>query len=347
MIQEMKILDFITYLSTGGAEMMLYRLLSRTDRTAFQSEVISLTDIGPVGKKIQDLGIPVLALGMGRHKPNPFYLLKLVWWMRKIKPDMIQTWMYHADLIGGLAAKLAGGIPVTWNIRHGSFDGQWIKTSTIRTAKICALLSKWLPSKIVCCAEASRKVHVQLGYAAEKMVFIPNGFDLETYHPSPVSRQNIRRILGIDETAIVIGLVGRFHAQKDHHSFIAAARLLLAERPNVRFVLCGEGIHPKNPRLTHWIEEASIEHSVYLLGHRDDIPELTSAFDIASSSSSFGEGFPTVIGEAMASGKGDIPEAKRNWVFARVVLDDRPLTLEGKRLAVGNYGVALWPNLDG
>lgn len=110
---------------------MLYKLLSRMDRRSFQAEVVSLTDIGPVGRKMQALGVPVRALGMRRGIPSPLGVLRLARWLRHHPPDVIQTWMYHADLVGGLAAKLAGGILVAWNVRHTNLDPTGNKRSTI------------------------------------------------------------------------------------------------------------------------------------------------------------------------------------------------------------------------
>lgn len=298
----MKILHVITDLSTGGAEMMLYRLLSNIERNKFQSEVVSLTDIGPLGKKIQKLGITVGALGMQRGVPNPLQVIKLARWMRKSRPDLVQTWMYHADLIGGIAAKLAGRVPVVWNIRHGTFDYQIDKFSTILTAKVCAALSSRLPQQIVCCAKASEKIHVKIGYPQEKITVIPNGIDLDTYRPIPSLKQKIRDDLGIPHDAFVIGLVGRFHPQKDHRNFLDAASIFSKQIPHAYFLICGNQINWENAQLVSWIREASLENRIQLLNEQEDIPAIYNACDIACSSSSYGEGFPTVVGEAMACG---------------------------------------------
>ena len=133
----MKIIHIITGLSTGGAEMMLYKLLSQMNGDEFNSEVISLTDAGPVADKIRMLGIPIYALGMKRGKPNPGALIKLSTLLRKKNPDLVQTWLYHSDLIGGLAAKLAGNIRTFWSIRQSNIDVDSNKKSTIWTAKAC------------------------------------------------------------------------------------------------------------------------------------------------------------------------------------------------------------------
>lgn len=298
----MKIIHVITGLSTGGAEMMLYKLVSQMDQDKFDIQVISLTDIGLIGKRIQALGIPVEALGMKRGIPDPGMIFKLSYRLRRSKSDVIQTWMYHADLIGGLAAKLVGNIPVAWGIRHSNLDSEGSKRTTIWTAKICALFSRWLSVKIICCSEASRRIHAALGYDSGRMVVIPNGFDLSFFKPDLEGRTVVRQELGISEDTMLIGMVGRFDPQKDHLNFIRAAALLQKEIPNVQFLLCGDGITLENYQLSSWVEDTGLSESFHLLGRRIDIPQIMTALDIASSSSSYGEGFPNVVGEAMACG---------------------------------------------
>ena len=280
---------------------MLYKLVSKMDWDKFEIQVISLTDIGPIGKKIEDLGIPVSALGMRKGIPNPVAIFTLARWLRRTKPDLVQTWMYHSDLIGGLAAKLAGSIPVVWGIRHSNLDPEGNKRATIWTAKTCALFSRWLPTKIVCCSEASRRVHTALGYDPDRMVVIPNGFDLNLFKPDLEGVALVRQELGISEDTILIGMVGRFDPQKDHRNFIKAAALQQKKIRNVQFLLCGDDIRWENQKLSRWIDGAGLHGYFHLLGRRNDIPRIMTTLDIASSSS-YGEGFPNVVGEAMACG---------------------------------------------
>jgi glycosyltransferase involved in cell wall biosynthesis len=299
----LSVLYVITGLFGGGAELMLYRLLSRLDRTRFTPQVVSLLDHGPVSRKIQALGIPVRSLGIKRGIPNPAVVLRLAGWLRQDPPDMMQTWMYHADLVGGLAARLVGNIPVAWGIRHSDLSSETSSRLTHLTVKTCALLSHWLPDRIVCCSEASRQVHTALGYAAEKMLVIPNGFDVETFRPNSGARASVRKGLAISEDAPIIGMVARFDPQKDHRTFIRAAQLLHRDRPDAYFLLCGNEMTWENQELAQWIDEAGLRTRCHLLGRRDDdIPNLTAALDIASLSSAYGEGFPNVVSEAMSCG---------------------------------------------
>jgi glycosyltransferase involved in cell wall biosynthesis len=144
-------------------------------------------------------------------------------------------------------------------------------------------------------------VHEALGYAADKMQVIPNGFDLELYCPNSAAACAVRKEMGIPRDSVIIGLVARFDPLKDHKTFVAAAARLRSSVGGVHFVLCGEGVTWKNKQLCTWIEEHALGDCFHLLGRRADIPRLTAALDIASSSSR-GEGFANVIGEAMACG---------------------------------------------
>lgn len=293
-----KIIHLITGLNTGGAEMMLYKLLSRINHNKFDIYVISLMDVGPIGKKIKELGIPVMGLGMKRGVPNPYFLFKLTKVLRSKKPHILQTWMYHSDLIGFLAGRIAGIKRIVWNIRHSNLDPCSNKHLTLKIAQMCAILSRFV-NKIICCSESSFKAHNKIGYMSEKMVVIPNGFDLDKFSPNDSAKSSLRAMLSIPKSHFIVGMVARWDPLKDHYTFIRAAKFVINSLPNVHFVLCGDLITQKNEKLLSWIKEQELEDHFHLLGRRDDIERIMPAFDLLVSSSK-GEAFPNVLGEAMA-----------------------------------------------
>jgi glycosyltransferase involved in cell wall biosynthesis len=290
----------ITGLNTGGAETMLLHLLGSIDRSKFPSRVISLTNIGSVGNQIAAMGIPVFAGKMKTSAPSSMAFFNIVDEIRKNSPGVVQTWMYHADLIGGLAAKFAGNPPVVWGIHNSTLDPQKSKISTRFVVRINAFLSGLVPKKIIVCSQAARLVHLQAGYCRDRMVFVPNGFDLSVFKPNPQARLAIRRELGIDESCWVTGMAARFDPQKDYATFFGAAAELMEKFTNLHIVLCGDGISQENTDLMKLVFPLNAQNRIHLLGRRSDMPDVLASWDVAVLSSSFGEAFPLVIGEAMA-----------------------------------------------
>ena len=293
-----KVLHIITGLSVGGAELMLFRLIQRMDKDKYLNEVISLTDLGDVGKKLEDEGIKVKVLNIGANITTLLAPLRLARWIKETNPHLVQTWMYHADLLGGVAAKILG-IPVLWNIRQSSLEKDSCKFTTRMVARISAALSNSIPKYIVSCSEHARLIHEALGYKSKKMIVVPNGFDVQKFHPDAQARMSVMQELDLPKGSIIVGLVARFDDLKDHQTFIKAAGFVAKKFNNVHFVLCGYGIDVANEQLKAWIDAADIGSRSHLLGQRTDIPRLTAAFDVTASASK-GEGFSNTIGESMS-----------------------------------------------
>jgi glycosyltransferase involved in cell wall biosynthesis len=298
--RSIRVTQVITGLELGGAETMLLRLLGTLDRRRFAPEVISLRGLEVVGPRIQALGVPVHSVGMTGPVPSGRSLGRLSTVMRRASPDLVHTWMYHADLLGGLVARLVCRVPVIWALHNSNLDPRQVKASTRLTVRLNALLSRWVPARIVSCSKAAAEVHLALGYPRGKLLIIPNGFDLTALRPDPAARASVRAELGLPLDAVLVGTFARFHPQKDHYNFCRAAGLIAARHGNVHFVLAGGGIDTGNRRLVGWISESGAANRFHLLGARDDVPRLTAALDLAVMASSFGEAFPLVIGEAMA-----------------------------------------------
>lgn len=278
---------------------MLFKLLQRLDRTQFEPLVISLTNQGEIGPRIEALGISVHALGMKPGFPNPLKFFKLVKLLRQIQPDVVHTWMYHADLFGGLAARLANIRAVAWCLRNSDLSKSRSKKSTRLVVWASAHVSSWLPLRILSCSRRARDIHIEAGYDAAKMDLIPNGFDLEFFVPSVDCRLSVRKELGLDGDVLLVGLIGRYDPQKNHLGFVEAASRVHKELPEAHFVLAGTGVDNDNTKLMQSIAEVGLQQQFHLLGRREDIPRLMAALDVLASPS-FGEAFPNVLGEAMA-----------------------------------------------
>jgi glycosyltransferase involved in cell wall biosynthesis len=342
--RQIHITHIITGLNVGGAEMMLLKLLWAVDLEKYPSRVISLTDNGVLGTRIESLGIPVTAMGM---KPGRFSYRDIKQLSQEIKeqnPDVIQTWMYHADFIGGWAAKRAGVKGIAWNIRNSTLDVRKSKASTLAIVGMCALLSHYVPRRIVVCSQSASRVHQKIGYSANKMVVIPNGFDLDTFKPDPAAGTAFRRTLNLTGYTPVVGLAARFDEQKDHQTFIRSAAIVLKSSPQTHFLLCGDRITEDNQKLLQWVKETGFPANFHLLDRQSDIQTFHAACDVSVSSSAYGESFSNVLGEAMACG---IPCVATNVGGAEEVLGDTGIIVpprDPEALAKGIVKILTLPN---
>ncbi len=281
--------------------MMLYKVISRL-APEFVPNVISLTKLGVVGEQIRALGVPVDCLEMQSAFEFPSVLWKLAQKIRQIQPDLVSTWLYHADFLGGIAAKFARAPAIAWNIRTSELQAGQASWATRQLVKLCALISKYIPDVIICCSEVARKIHIQKGYDPRHFVIIPNGFDLARFRPDSSAKLEIRKEFNIPQGSPLVGMIARFDPQKNHKGFLDAAAILHRRFPGVYFLLVGHGIDAANHELVDWIRTAGIEDVTRLAGLRQDIPKIAAALDISVLTSTWGEAFPNVVGEAMACG---------------------------------------------
>ena len=292
-----KILHLISTTNVGGAEQNLLRLISSMDKDCFHSMVVSMTDIGPVGKEIIENGFPVHALNMKKGLPDPRGISRLKKLVSHYQPDIIQCWMYHANLFGLLFSYKRN---LVWNIRCSDMDLSRYGFVYKYTVKAGAIFSK-IPDVVIANSFAGKAFHEGLGYRSRRWEVIPNGFDTGLFKPDAKVRSRIRLELVIPQDAPVIGLIARLDPMKDHPTFFHAANLLLENHPSVHFVLAGQDITAHNPELYRLIGDHRYSGQFHLLGQRLDIPQVLNALDIATSSS-LSEGLPNTIGEAMATG---------------------------------------------
>lgn len=298
---KIKLLHVINSFEYGGAEAMLCSLLARADRQRFEPSVVSLIDDLRVAGGIVERGTPLTVLGMKPGVPDPRGVWRLARLIRRLRPHVVQTWMDHSNLIGGLAARLSARVPLVWGVHHSNHIPALTKRSTLVTVAACARLSRQLPARIVCCSDSARAAYARLGFAAERMTVIPNGFDTDAFQPSAEARLDVRRELGVAPETPLVGLVARFDPFKDHANFLRAAALVAHRLPPVRFLLCGDRVDSGNAPLSAQITALGLEERCHLLGPRRDVPRLHAALDLLVSSSA-SEAFPLAVGEAMACG---------------------------------------------
>lgn len=291
-----RILHVISGLGVGGAEMTLYRLVLHSRGSAYHHRVVSLTPGDGMRSRFLEAGVAPEFFDFKRAPLREF--LRLMALIRQYRPDIVQTWMYHADLFGGLAARMAGIRHVIWGIRTTNAAAGGSRSIAL-VRKICAYLSRRVPCAIVCAAQAARRAHIEAGYDEKRMRVIPNGFDMSSFAVCEERRKALRAQCGFTDAHVVVGSVGRFNRAKDQENFVRAAGLLSRMNEHVRFLMVGRGINRDNPVLAQWIRASGCGERFVLLDERKDVPVCLSAMDVFCLSSRT-EGFPNVVAEAMA-----------------------------------------------
>ena len=294
------VVHLITDLDTGGSETALVNLVSRLDSGRFANTVISLTDRGRHGAALDRLGVPVTELHMKPSRPGPMALWRLRQALRRARPDILQTWLFHADFLGLLAGRAAGIKRICWNIRSAELRSSDHSASLFFLLRILAQLSS-LPVAVVVNSQAGRSAHEALGYHPRRWELIPNGIDVDAFMPSDERRKRWRQTNGIAQDTPVVGLVARYHPMKDHATFLEAAGAVAASLPDVHFVLAGRGVDPNNVTLVDAVARHELAGRISLCGEVTDTAALFCALDVAVSAS-YSEAFPNVVGEAMACG---------------------------------------------
>lgn len=312
----MKVLHLITGLQPGGAEHMLYRLVGGMDRTRFQSVVVSVTEGGTVAGLIEAAGSPVISLNLRRGIPDPRALIRLFAVLRKEKPVVVQTWLYHADLLGLIARITPAAL--LWNIRCSNMDMRDYSRMSRVVISAGARASRF-PDAVIVNSMAGLRWHESLGYRPPRWVYIPNGVDTETFKPDASVRRQVREELGVGAEVPLVGMIARFDPMKDHPTFFAAAKIVAGARPDVRFVLAGDGITAENRVISTELFRLGIGDRTHLLGYRSDAARIMAGLDVLVLSSAYGEGFPNVVAEAMACG---VPPVATDVGDSREIIGD-------------------------
>jgi glycosyltransferase involved in cell wall biosynthesis len=295
-----KVLHVITALRRGGAEHSLKRLLGGSDRQRFRSEVVELMPGGALRADIEALGLPVHSLGITGPGHVPAGYMRLRSLIRREKPDIVQTWLYHADVLGTLARLPGRRSRLIWNIRNSGLEASERASWRLLT-RTSATLSRFADC-VVSNSAAGIEDHRRLGYRPGRWELIPNGWAAALALPSPGERAAARERFGLEADAFLIGFPARPAAQKDHATFFSAVAYLGERVPRMRFVLFGAGVDEAAFADEPALRDEGVRKRLVMLGELGNVDELLPGLDCVTLSSSHGEGLPNAIGEAMARG---------------------------------------------
>ncbi|MFO1484352.1 MAG: glycosyltransferase [Verrucomicrobiaceae bacterium] len=298
------VLHFAYTIGGGGAEAMLMNLATSLDPALFRSVVVAV-NARPWPhhlKRLHEAGVDVHDLE-GTAFLDRETLARLRRILRKERPDIVQTWMHHADLVGGWSARLAGVKNIVWSvhcreIHRNPGDGPY-KTALFRRA--LAFTSRFIPSRIISCSAVAIEDHVKLGYPRSKMRWIPNGIDSERFKPDTDAALDTRAELKLPPNAPVIGYVGRFHEMKDLATFLRAAALLQTCVPDAYFVFCGGVEVEMSVTERELLAQLPRRDQVRFESFRPDPWRLYPALNVFSLSSRT-EACPMTVLEAMSCG---------------------------------------------
>lgn len=292
----MQILHIITGLDDGGAEAVLYRMCKFDEE--YTHTVISLGGQEKYVSMLKKLNISVHTLNFSNKSINLYGLSKLYKLIKKIKPDVVQTWMQHADLIGGVVAKLAGIKNIFWGVHYAFLIREQDKKLNILIYRTNIILSHFLPKKIIYCAHEAKKAQEKNGFCKRKGLVIQNGYDYDNFIKNNSIGLNFRNEIGVDDDVFLIGHVGRYDPNKDLTNLIHAISLLKKRIRKFKVVLVGTALDNNNSSLLNLLEDHNVSDCVDLLGRRNDIPAVMNGIDLFVLSSK-SEAFPNVLNESM------------------------------------------------
>ncbi len=289
----MIIVHIITGLNDGGAEGALYRLCVNDKNNCHY--VVSLLNGGKYKIKFESSGIKTFSLELNNIFNVFTAIIKLNKILKEINPNIIQTWLYHADFFGGLVSYFSGYKNIYWNIRNCNISSDALKFTTRFIISINSYLSYFIPKVIISVSNNATKVHILKGFNKSKFINIPNGYIFEDATPFASDLLAIK-----NEKTFLIGMVARYDPQKDHENLFRSLDILRKWNIPFKCILVGHGMNQSNQELNDLIFKYSLDKFIVLLGQRDDVNSIMKILDLHVLSS-LGEAFPNVLVEAMSN----------------------------------------------
>lgn len=297
----MRILHIINSMDVGGTEKSLLKILKNDCWCDDEMMIVVLRGEGKLSNSFRSAGYQILHVNLRR---SPFAFLRLFRVLREIlkfKPDIVQGWLYHSDLVAGILG-LFLKTPVFWSIRQSNVSAKHNKLFTYILIRLCAMLSNKLPKLVISNSAKAKISHTKIGYKERDIIVIPNGFEIRGINNKKIRRNCLRQEKNLPKDSKLVGMIGRFNSQKNHIGFLNAAKIILEKMPDVHFVFAGEGVDDKNQAIKLQLENMNLPRNRFVfLGCRDDVQAIMEELDILALPS-HGESFPTVVGEAMLKG---------------------------------------------
>jgi glycosyltransferase involved in cell wall biosynthesis len=300
----LKIAFLIRDLNYGGAQRQLVTLIKGINKQYFDVTVLYFYPGGPLEKDLKDSEITLICLRKQERWDVFGFFSRLVQHLQYIQPDILHGYLGESNLLTIFLKPFLPSTRMIWGVREcdtGSNLYGWLGRFFSQLEYTLSPLA----DLIVLNSHAAKDHYLTHGFTGEKMVVISNGIDTERFKPDPENRAKLRAEWEITDDTILVGLVGRIDPRKDHPTFLKAAALLCKERQDVRFICVGG---TKNytqelyqQELYQLTDELGLSKQVIWAGAYADMPAVNNALDICVSSS-YSEGFPNVIGEAMACG---------------------------------------------
>lgn len=324
-MKKKKIIHIITGLGDGGAEKVQFRIIKNTYKS-YNHEVISLMDKGKYGHKLEQLGVNVHCIYFKRGSLNINGLIKLFKLIKNSKCDILQTWMYHSDLLGGLIGYFTGHKKIIWNVRG---DGRGLIKNNIKSRFVfyaCVLFSYIIPKKIITCSYIAKHNHINSGY---KKIFkyIPNGYDYNQFNEDNFTRIEMRKKLSIKDSEILIGMIARYSDQKNHIYFIDKMKDIFLTKPFIKVIFVGKNIK-NNEKILKKLNKLNIKKFFILLDSTNEIQNIMNALDIHVLFSKYGEGFPNVVAESMLC---KIPSIARDVGDTKYIIGNRGWIIQDEK----------------
>jgi len=310
------VMFLITGLAYGGAETQLVNLAISLKKRGWEVRVVSMLPPQAFTEELKEAGIPLSTLNMRRGVADPRAVFGLVKMLREWRPQILTSFMFHANLLGRIAGRLAGVPIVVSSIRNENFGGP-------RRDRMLRM-TDWMGQISTTNSNLAADKLVKRGVVPrERIHVIPNGLVLDKFTVKNSSRTEFRQQLGITERDFLWLAVGRLEEQKDYSNLLQAFKIIIQDGHEAQLRVAGQG--PLLENLQRQSINLGISGRVVFLGLRRDIPLLLDAADGFVLSSAW-EGLPNVVMEAMAAAKpvvatsvGGVPELVQEGVNGYIV----------------------------